>query len=331
MKKKLLTAVLLMSICFGSCTRNAQQSGTAARAGGGIQKRSIGFIQLVDNGAFADMRQGFLDKLKELGYSDDLLTVNYKNAQGDIGTLNSICQEMANGDYDVVVTIATPAAQAFVNQGSKIPLIFISVTDPVASGIMSSMETPDKNATGTSNLVPVDEIFKLADKLTPGITNYGMLYNTGESNAVTTIRKAKDYLDTQKVSYIEATVTNSSEVQQASESLVRRTSAIYIPIDSMVQSAMPQVAQIAKDAKIPVYGSSPVMVVSGALATVSVGDYYMGGISAEMADTYFKGTPITSIPAKIMDEFITVINKDTAGILGITIPQELSQAMMIGQ
>ena len=330
MKKKtflrigLLTAALLIPVFLGSCARNA-------KTGGARERRSIGIIQLIDNGAFADMRQGFLDKLNELGYTDDLLSIDYKNAQGDIGTLNAICQEMANGDYDIIVTIATPAAQAFVNQESNIPLIFISVTDPVAAGIMGSMETPDKNATGTSNLVPVDEIFKLADRLTPGIGSYGMLYNTGELNAVTTVRKAKDYLDAQRTSYVEATVTNSAEVQQAAEFLVRRAAAIYVPIDSMVQSAMPQVAQIARDAGIPVYGSSPVMVVSGALATVSVGDYYMGGISAEMADIYFRGTPIASIPARVMDDFVTVINKGTADILGITIPDEFSQAILIGQ
>jgi putative ABC transport system substrate-binding protein len=325
--KVLAAAGLAILFCLGSCAKDAKQTEGTAQNG---VKRSIGIIQLVENGAFADMRQGFLDRLKELGYGDDVLRVDYKNAQGDMGTLNTICQEMAGSNYDLVVTIATPAAQAFVNQGSDIPLIFISVTDPVAAGIMGAMDKPDKNATGTSNLVPVDEIFKLADQLTPGIKSYGLLYNTGESNAVTTIRKAKAYLDAQKTAYVEATVANSSEVQQAAESLAKRASAFYVPIDSMVQSAMPQVAQIARDAKLPVYGSSPVMVVSGALATVSVGDRYMGGVSAEMADAYFKGKPIAAIPAATMDSFITVINKGVADALGIAIPPALSQAVLIG-
>ncbi|MDR1177507.1 MAG: ABC transporter substrate-binding protein [Spirochaetaceae bacterium] len=328
MKRHRLTVLLLtLGVLLPGCEKN---SGTGD-SGGNAGTRTIGIIQLADNGAFTDMREGFLDRLKELGYGDAELKVDYKNAQGDIGTLNTICQEMAVSNYDLVVTIATPAAQAFVNQESKVPLIFISVTDPVASGIMGSMDRPDKNATGTSNLVPVDEIFRLADTLTPGIGRYGILYNTGESNAVTTVAKAKVYLDSQGTQYSEATVTNSSEVQQAAESLAARSNAFYIPIDSMVQSAMPQVAQTALDKKIPVYGSSPVMVVSGALATVSVSDRYMGGVSAEMADTYFKGTPIASIPAKTMNSFITVINRKTAGALGIVIPQELSGAVLIGQ
>jgi len=332
--KNYIKLICMTTICcvliFAGCSR--QNAGSAAaKVSGGIAPRSIGIIQLAENGAFTDMREGFLDKLKELGYTDALLKVDYKNAQGDMGTLNAICQEMAQSKLDIVVTIATPAAQAYVNQESKIPLIFISVTDPVGAGVMSSMDKPDKNATGTSNPVPVEEIFKTADVMTPGIRTFGLLYNTGEMNAVLTIRKAKAYLDGAGIRYIEATVANSSEVQQAATSLASRTDAIYVPFDSMVQSAMPQVAQAALDAKKPVYGSSPVMVASGALATVSAGDRYMGGVSAEMADRYFKGTAISDMPALIMDSFITVINKGTADKLGITIPASIENPMLIGQ
>ncbi|MDR1804257.1 MAG: ABC transporter substrate-binding protein [Treponema sp.] len=326
-RRKIVTAFLFLGLLvLTGCSRQS-----APAASGGVVTRSIGIVQLAENGAFTDMREGFLERLRELGYIGELLTVDYKNAQGDMGTLNTICQEMANSQMDIVVTIATPAAQAFVNQESRIPLIFISVTDPVAAGIMSSMDRPDKNATGTSNLVPVDEIFKLADALTPGIRSYGLLYNTGETNAVLTVQKAKAYLDQVRVTYVEATVANSSEVQQAAEFLAARTDAIYGPIDSMVQSAMPQVAQAARDAGKPVYGSSPVMVVSGALATVSVGDRYMGGVTAELADRYFKGTPIANIPAVTMDSFITYINRQTMAELNVAIPGSLTDIIYLGQ
>ena len=321
---------LLIVLGLAGCSRQSAPSGAGAPAPRNAAK-TVGIIQLAENGAFTDMREGFLEKLNELGYSGDLLKVDFKNAQGDMGTLNTICQEMARSQADIVVTIATPAAQAYVNQESKIPLIFISVTDPVAAGIMSSMDKPDKNATGTSNLVPVGEIFKLGDVLTPGIKTYGLLYNTGEMNAVLTIQRAKAYLDQVGVSYLEATVANSSEVQQAAESLAARADAIFVPIDSMVQSAMPQVAQAAREKKKPLYGSSPVMVVSGALATISVGDRHMGGVSAELADRYFKGTAIADIPAAVLDTFIVYVNKQTIEELGITIPASLKDVIILGQ
>lgn len=66
------------------------------------------------------------------------------------------------------------------------------------------MEKPDKNATGTSNAIPVEDIFALSDKLTPDCKTYGMLYNTSEINSVSTVENAKKYLDDQGLSYKEA-------------------------------------------------------------------------------------------------------------------------------
>ncbi|MDR1315963.1 MAG: ABC transporter substrate-binding protein [Spirochaetales bacterium] len=325
---KMIFGVLGVAVlaCVASCSR--ADSGVAGQRPQAVY--TAGVIQLADNGAFTDMRNGFIDKMRELGYGEDRLKIDYRNAQGDTGNLAAICQEMANAKYDVVVPVVTPATQAFVNLDSGIPVVFISVTDPVAAGIMSSLERPDKNATGTSNLVPVDEIFKVAAALTPGVRKFGILYNTGESNAVTTVRKAKEYLAANGYSFVESTVANSSEVQQAAEILISGVDAIYVPIDSMVQSAMPQVAQIAKEAKKPVYGSSPVMVVSGALATVSVSDRQCGALAAEMADKYLRGTPIADIPAIMLTDFRTVINRNTAAVLGLSIPESLSSAVFIG-
>lgn len=291
----------------------------------------IGFIQLAENGAFTDMREGFIAKLAELGYPEGVVEIDYKNAQGDVGTLNTIAQEMASSQSDIVVTVATPAAQAYVSQESEIPLIFISVSNPVAAGIMSSLEKPDRNATGSSNLVPVDEIFKVAKELTPDVKNYGILYNTGEANAVNTVGLAKEYLDANGYTYTEATVTNTSEVQQAAESLAEKCDAIFIPIDSSVQAAMTQVTSIATEAGIPVYGSSPVMVQDGALATVSTDDTQVGALAAELAAQYFAGTPIAEIPAQAVSDFIVVINSATAQALNITVPPAIKDnAVIIG-
>ncbi|MDR1605131.1 MAG: ABC transporter substrate-binding protein [Gracilibacteraceae bacterium] len=321
-----VTALLLAVLSGVGCAREA-----VAPAGDGAAGKvyKIGIIQLAENGAFTEMREGFLNRFGELGYAAETLEVDYKNAQGDVGTLNTICQEMAKSDKDIVVTIATPAAQAYVSQESEIPLIFISVSDPVNAGIMSAMDTPDHNATGSSNLVPVDKIFQLAAGLTPEAKNFGILYNTGEANAVSTVANAKAYFDANGYTYREATVANSSEVQQAVEALAARVDAIYVPIDSMVQSAMPQVAQIAKDAGVPVYGSSPVMVRDGALATVSTDDTQVGAASADIADKYFQGTPIADIPAVAIGDFIFVINGTTADAIGVEIPATYSDALII--
>jgi putative ABC transport system substrate-binding protein len=94
------------------------------------------------------------------------------------------------------------------------------------------------------------------------------MYNTGEINSVTTIESAKAYLEKAGLSYKEAL---SPHLPRAAGGPVacRAGGRFLHPNDSMVQSALPQVAEVAKDAKIPVYGSSAVMVASGAFATIT--------------------------------------------------------------
>lgn len=284
----------------------------------------VGVIQMIENGAFNDMREGFIEELRAQGYTEDKLEITYLNAQGDQTNLNTICQGMVSDGMDLVCTIATPATQAMVNLESDIPVVFVAVSNPVAAKVITDMSAPDKNATGTSNAIPVSDIFALSDSLTPGCQTYGILYNTSEVNSVNTVNDAKAYLDTQGLSYVDAVVTNSSEVQQAAQSLVGKVDAIFIPNDSLIQDAMPMVTEIAREAKIPVYGSSAVMVQSGAFATIAVSDKEIGAISADKAIEYFEGTPITDIPAEVVPASSTVINQQTLDALELSLSEEVT-------
>lgn len=249
MKNKFLAALLAgaslltMTACGGNASADTGADANADTGAAAGDTAKVAVVQLVDNDAFTEMIDSFENKLTEL-YGDGV-TYDVKDAQGDMSTLNSIASELKTADYDLVVPIVTPATQAVVNAGVTAPVVFISVTDPVAAGIMGDMAKPDKNATGTSNIVPVDEIFTLAGKLTPDVKNIGILYCSGEKNAVLTAEKAKAYLDTTDYTYEEVTVASSNEVQQAAQSLAGKVDAIYIPIDSTVQSAMAQVVEAA--------------------------------------------------------------------------------------
>ncbi len=298
---------------------------------GKLDSIKVAFVQLIDNDAFNTMIQGFKDGMKDAGYVEGTnATFDIKNAQGDTATLNSIAADLKNStDYDVVVPIATPASQAVVNAEIDTPVVFISVTSPVAAGIMGALDKPDMGATGTSNVIPVDEIFNLADKLAGGqVSTIGMLYCTGESNAVSTVGKAKEYLDGAGRSYQEATVANSSEVAQAAAQLASKVDMIYVPVDSTVQSAMPELVEAATDAGIPVYGSDPVMVQSGALACVSVSNSDLGYTSAALAVEITNGTPVEDVPCVTFDTFTPVVNVATAKELGIEIPTDAGYTLM---
>lgn len=114
----ILVALSLSLMLFAGCQ---QQS---------AEKIDIGIIQLIENGAFNDMREGFIQQMKEKGYDDSTANFHYKNAQGDSTNLNTICQEMVDNGMDLVVTIATPASQAMDKFGKRYPRIFYLSLQP---------------------------------------------------------------------------------------------------------------------------------------------------------------------------------------------------------
>ncbi len=131
--------VFSLTACGGGNDSNTQSD-----ADSNGEKLTVGIVQLIDNGAFEDMREGFIQELNDKGYGEDKVEIVYKNAQGDATVLNTICQDMVTDQVDLVATIATPAAQAMVAMESDIPVVFISVSNPVGAGIISDMEHPDK-------------------------------------------------------------------------------------------------------------------------------------------------------------------------------------------
>lgn len=80
---------------------------------------------------------------------------------------------------------------------------------------------------------------------------------------------------------------------------------------------------------IPVYGSSAVMVESGAFATISISDTQIGAITADMVKQYLDGTPIEEIPAIVVDQFTTVINQTTADEIGIVLTDDILNTAVI--
>ena len=312
-----VVVALLIAILSFSCEKKSE---AIAVTTGTQNKLQIALVQLSQNPSFTDMQEGFIAGMQELGYDSDKVEYLQYDAGGSISTLHHILNSLESQKVDLLVPLVTSVTQAAVSKELDIPIIFISVTDPVEAGIMASLQSPDKNATGTCNVVPMEELFILAKTLTPHIRSVGILYDPSLPNSVITVNRAKQYLGTAGFVVAEAIVTNSSEVQSAARTLATVADAIYVPIDSTILSAISQVVDIALEKGKPVYGSAPSMVASGALASVSVSEWETGRQTAALAHLYFEGTPIEQIPAKIVDNFLYTVNEDTAKALNITIP-----------
>ena len=285
------------------------------------ERLSIGIVMQKENGAFLDMRDGILNALAANGYTGETADIDYQCAQGDATALSTICNAMDG--YDLVFCIATPATQQFVNLESATPCFFCAVSAPEAAGVLTSMEAPDKNATGTSNAIPVEDIFALADALTPGIECYGLIYSTSETNAVDTVESCIAYLEDKGISYVAKTVNNSSEVAMVTEALIADgCDAIFVPNDSNVQAGVSALAELCMEYGVPTYCSSATTVASGCLATIAIDDVGIGEKTAEMALRYINGTPLADIPAEVVSADYVSVNAAMLEALGLTVDGE---------
>ncbi len=314
--KKFLSVVLAAAMVATMFTACGSSEGESSGELGDKTNTKIGIVSMIENGAFTDMRDGIVEQLKEEGYTDD--NIDYQCAAGDATALSSIVSNMTDGTYEMIFTIATPATQAFVNAESDTPVFFCAVSAPEAAGILTDMETPDKNATGTSNAIPVSTIFELAQATTPA-KKYGLIYSGNEDGATDTIEQAKTYLQEQGIEFVEKTAPTSSDIETATNALVSEgVDAIFVPNDSIIQDGVTKLVEICNENKIPTYCSSATTVASGCFATVAIDDKGIGKKTVEMAMEYVDGKEVQDIPAQVVGIDYCSVNTNTMEALGLT-------------
>lgn len=254
---------------------------------------------------------------------DSSVKIVYKNAEGDASMLTTIMQDLVSSNVDVIVPIATNTAQAAMAATSDIPIVFSAVSTPVEAGLVPSFDETNGNITGVSDAISVEDIFGLAAELTPDAKTFGFVYCTSEINSVTGIERAKEYCDANGLSYKEATVTTTADIQQAVTSIAGEVDAFFTLDDNTVASAMPTYAQVASDAGKPIYVGADTMVKDGGLATVGIDYDVLGKQTGELVLRLHNGEAISDNHVERVSEFAKMINTDTASALGINIPESL--------
>jgi len=285
----------------------------------------IGVVQLVEHAALDASYQGFLDGLEEEGYEQGKdFTIDYQNAQGEQSNAQTIATKLVNDKNDLILAIATPAAQAVANATKEIPILVTAVTDPQDAKLVESNENPGGNVTGTSDLTPVKEQIQLIKELVPDVKTVGLLYCSSEANSEFQINMAKEELDALGIAYEVATVSNSNEIQQVTQSLVGKIDALYSPTDNMIAAGMPIVAQVVNEAKIPFVVAEEGMFENGGLATFGINYYNLGKLTAKQAIRILKDKEDpANMPIEYLKEGNLFINEELANELGITLSEEL--------
>jgi len=284
----------------------------------------IGIAKIVAHPALDAVEKGIQDELTALGFTN--VKYDLQNANGEISTAASIAQKFKSDNVDVAVGIATPTSQALVNALKENVVIYSAVTDPVDAGLVSSFSRGEKNITGVSDMTPVKDQIAFLMKV-KNIKRLGHIYASHEANAVTLAKMAKEACRELGIEFIETTVSNSSEVKQAAQSIAGRVDAFYLSTDNTVISALSAVADVAKTNKIPIMSADPSSAEKFEVLAAWGFDYYkMGRATGKLIARILKGEKPESIGTVFMTDPSDVdilINLDVAKALGLTFPDNV--------
>ncbi|MCX7821151.1 MAG: ABC transporter substrate-binding protein [Brevinematales bacterium] len=285
----------------------------------------IGISKIVSHPALDSLEKGIQDELNERKIK---VTFDLQNANGDINTALSIAKKFKEQKVKIAVGIATPSAQTLVKElkDTSTTIVFSAVTDPVKAGLVSSLEKGEKNVTGISDMTPVETQIKLITQIKP-VKKLGLIYSSHEDNAVTLAKITKDICKKLNIELIEATVTSSSEVKQATLSIVNKVDAIYVTTDNTVVSALPSLTEVTMKYKVPVISADPSSAKDTQVLAALGFDYYkMGKATGKLIIEILEGKKAENIPTRFLTDRKDLefyINLDVAKKLNLNIPEEL--------
>lgn len=329
MKNKglMITVAVLVIGLVGYGIFQGTRSEKAATNDSGAKKETyrVGVLQLVSHPALDQIYEGIKEGLADEGLEEGKnLKLLFQNGQGDQSKLNTMSQQLVQDKADVLVGIATPAAQALDNNVKKkdSPIVLGAITDPKGAGLVASNDKPGANITGVSDQPPVGEIIQLAKKLLPDAKKVGMLYSSSEMNSQFQVAEATKKAESLGLEVVNKPVATTNEVAQTVQVLAQEVDFVFIPLDNTIANAMETVSQEATKQKLPVFPSVETMVEQGGVATVGISQKELGVQTGKMAAKLAKGEsdPATT-PIYTFSKGETIVNRAQAELFGINVDQ----------
>ena len=316
MKKiAMLLLALCLIVCFAAC--GDTESGTL----------KIGIIQYMSHPSLDNCYDGVIAALDASGLT--------YTAQRQIGSSNaadadcvSFAKNMVAENYDMIVAIATPAAQAAfaATDNTDIPVIFCAVSDPMAADLVQDMAAPGYNCTGTSDVLDLDAQVAMIRAFQPDVKSIGILYTSSEENSLTNLANFKAVCEPLNIEVVASAVQNASDIPAAAEALCAKVDCINNFTDNNVVNNLSVLLNAAEKYGIPVYGSEEEQVKNGCLASVSIDYVALGKTTGQMAADVLGGADAASMAVKTISDATAVYNPDALAALNMTLPEAYADA-----
>jgi len=309
-----ITAVLVLAtLVAGSAVAGAQQE----------RVYKIGWLFLRPaEGSYG--RNVTRQALRDLGYIEGKnVTFEYRFADNNPDRLPGLARELVQLNVDTILAASTNAALAAKNATNTIPVVFVSMADPVIAGLVDSLPRPGGNLTGFNTIATAltGKRLELLKEIIPALSRAALLWNPknpGSSQdwkeSVLSARELGLQLQSLEVSSaakLDSAFTDASKA---------RSRAVAVTLDSMINSHQKLIADLAIKHKVPAIYPREDFVQSGGLISYGTGEAEPYNRLAAIADKTLKGTRPADIPVEQPTKFELVINLKTAKQIGLTIP-----------
>ena len=286
----------------------------------------VAITQIVDHQALNAVRNGVIAELKAAGFDEESGTrVVFENAHGNMAVAVQIAQKFAGMNPDVIIAISTPSGQTAMKASSKraIPVVFASVTDPLAAKLVTNLQEPEAFVTGVQQSPPLDAQIKLVLNIMPKTKKLGVILNHGEDNSVRQLEMLEKCAASHSIRILAVGAASSATVGQAAASLVGKVDGLFLLQDNTIASALASVMKIANSNAIPVFASYSDAVTEGALAALAYDEYDIGRQTGAIAVKILGGTPPGKIPVDNPRNIELSINTKAAKQLGVSLKADL--------
>ena len=309
-----LHRLLLAGVLFllSSCHSSNDNSGQPGKV------PVIAFIDYVEDATLAQARMGFMDALNKAGFSEEKhnIKVIYRNAQGDQPTLLQTVDYVISQQPVLIATNTTLATVNTVQRTHDIPVFMMVAPRPDIAGLTDKEGHAPSNLYGVyETLDYIDTAVTLIHSLFPNAKKAGTIYSQSESQSVDALNRLRTGCEKLGISLVEMPVTNSSETQLITQSLLAKDIDVFFALpDNVIFSSFETIARACEEKQVPVLTSEAGLVARGALASYGADMYQWGYQSGVQAAIFLATGKTDSLKPEIVTVRTRIMKKSAAAL-----------------
>ena len=288
----------------------------------------IGYLSLASRETSRRFAETFEDGLRRLGYRvGENVTIEYRFANGEMERLPALAAELVRLGVDIIIAGSNPSAAATKTATTIIPIVMVSIVDPVGNGLVASLARPGGNVTGLAVDAGGEILgkrFELLKETLPNLSRLGIMFNP---DVALNRKRQASITETARalgLTLVPVEVRGLDGLEQAFATMVgERAQAFVLQGDSVLHEYRSQIAEMAVRNRLPSAAIATQLAEAGFLLSygADLSDLYRR--AASFVDKIFKGAKPADLPAEQPTKFELVINLKTARALGLTVPPTL--------